>query len=204
MFKKNGYVDCLVRDTFTLQNVLGGGIIGIFSALYLLTNTSGGMVNQAGLNAQMQNSLPKYVIFLIIEVGIYILLVYKYNQKNYLFYFICLLLVIIPPIHVGSSNDFCMRASIPALFILMIIIMDTLRNAYLTKDILIFKALILALAIGSITPLFEFTRTISKTNERIRNEEVVYEEDKEFEIILSEGNFCGDIENNIFFKYIAK
>ena len=86
----------------------------------------------------------------------------------------------------------------------MIIIMDTLRNAYLTKDILIFKALILALAIGSITPLFEFTRTISKTNERIRNEEVVYEEDKEFEIILSEGNFCGDIENNIFFKYIAK
>ncbi len=204
VFKKNGYVDCLVRDTFTLQNVLGGGIIGIFSALYLLTNTSGGMVNQAGLNAQMQNSLPKYVIFLIIEVGIYILLVYKYNQKNYLFYFICLLLVIIPPIHVGSSNDFCMRASIPALFILMIIIMDTLRNAYLTKDILIFKALILALAIGSITPLFEFTRTISKTNERIRNEEVVYEEDKEFEIILSEGNFCGDIENNIFFKYIAK
>ena len=88
VFKKNGYVDCLVRDTFTLQNVLGGGIIGIFSALYLLTNTSGGMVNQAGLNAQMQNSLPKYVIFLIIEVGIYILLVYKYNQKNYLFYFL--------------------------------------------------------------------------------------------------------------------
>lgn len=204
VFSKNGYIQNLIKDTFTLQNVLGGGIIGIFTALYLGTNTSGGMVNQAVLRPEMQNSLPKYVIFLIVEVGVYILVTYKYNQQNKLFYFICLLLAVIPPIHIGTSNDFCMRASIPALFILMLIVMDTLRSSYLAKDILVFRALVIVLMIGSMTPLFEFTRTISETNRRIQNAEVVYEEDKRFEVILSEGNFCGDIENNLFFKYIAK
>lgn len=202
--KPNGKISYLLKDTCTIQNVLGGGIIGIFSALYLGTNVSGGMVNKVVLSPDMRNSLPKYVIFLIVEVGIYIVIIYKYNQKNMLFYFICLLLAIIPPIHVGISNDFCMRASIPFLFILMLMVMDTLRESYIAKDSLVFRALIVTLAIGSVTPLFEFTRTIAKTNERIHNEEIVYEEDKEFETILSESNFCGDIENNIFFKYIAK
>lgn len=86
----------------------------------------------------------------------------------------------------------------------MLIVMDTLRSSHLAKDILVFRALVIVLMIGSMTPLFEFTRTISETNRRIQNAEVVYEDDKRFEIILSEGNFCGDIENNLFFKYIAK
>ncbi len=86
----------------------------------------------------------------------------------------------------------------------MLMVMDTLRSAYLAKDILIFRCLIAALAIGSVTPLFEVTRTISVTNERIKNAETVCEEDKPFEVILSEANFCGDIENNFFFEHIAK
>lgn len=203
LFKRNGYFHTLIKDTVTLQNLLGGGIIGILSALYLGSNTAGNLSDQQ-LDPEMQNNLSKYVIFLIIEVGIYIIIIYKYNQKNKLFYFICLSLAIIPPIHVGASNDFCMRASIPALFILMILVMDTLRNSYLAKDMLVFKSLVIVLAIGSMTPLFEFTRTITETNTRIAYGEVVYEEDKEFEVILSEANFCGDIEDNFFFQYIAK
>ena len=204
IFQKGGYLYNLFFDTCTLQNVLGGGIIGIFSALYLGANLSGGIVNQFVLPLEKQNSLSKYVIFLILEIGIYAVILYKYQQKNNLFYFVCLLLVIIPPFHVGRSIDFCMRASIPFSFVFMLMVMDTLRSAYLAKDILIFRCLIAALAIGSVTPLFEVTRTISVTNERIKNAETVCEEDKPFEVILSEANFCGDIENNFFFEHIAK
>lgn len=204
-FKKNGYFYNLIKDTCTFQNVLGGGIIGIFSALYLGTNFSGGIVNEvAVLPIDKQNSLSKYVIFLIIEVGIYIIIIYKYHQTNKLYYFVCLMLAVIPPIHVGTGNDFCMRVSIPFLFILMILVMDTLRSSYSAKDTVAFRALVIVLVIGSMTSLFEFTRTIARTNERINAGEIVYEEDKEFEIILSGKNFCGDIENNIFFEYIVK
>lgn len=204
IFKQNGYFFHLVKDTCTLQNVLGGGIIGIFSALYLQSNISGGVVNGTVTSPDLRNSLPKYVIFIILEVGIYAVIVYKYNQTNKLFYFICVLLAVIPPIRIGFSSDFCMRASIPALFILMIIIMDTLRDSYHAKDSLVFRALVVALVIGSAMPLFEFTRTIAKTSERIHNDEIVYEEDNSFEDILNASNFCGDAEKSVFFKYIAK
>lgn len=204
IFKRNGYFFHLVKDTCTLQNVLGGGIIGIFSALYLQSNISGKVVNGTVTSPDLRNSLPKYVIFMILEVGIYAVIVYKYNQTNKLFYFICVLLAVIPPIRIGFSSDFCMRASIPALFVLMIIVIDTLRDSYHAKDTLVFRALIVALAIGSITPLFEFTRTIAKTSERIHNDEIVYEGEDTFEHILNGNNFCGDAEKSMFFKYIAK
>lgn len=199
--KRKRYFQFLIKDTCTFQNVVGGGCIGILSFLYLIGNRSGNLIlSESVCPNSMKNSLSKYMLFIIIEIGIYVILLYKDNQHNKLFYFVVVCLCIIPPIKVGYSSDFCMRASIPALFILMLIVIDTLEKSWKRKGYGIFVGLI----IGSVTPLMEFRRTVSETFSRIDSGVQIEEIDDEPVHILNSLNFAGDIDNSIFFKYFVK
>lgn len=203
--KIKSYLISLIKDTCTLQNVLGGGIVGIVSFLYLSGNLSGGRVMAENIRGpEFDNSLPKFVIFLILEVGVYASLIYKYNKQNKLYYFVLLCLCVIPPIKVGYSIDFCMRASIPALFILMLWVIKAVQEAWQKRESAVFLGLIVALIIGSVTPICEFKRTFTQTFDRIENEQIVYEEDMDILQILNSVNFSGDIEKNFFFQYLVK
>lgn len=203
--KVKEYFKCVIKDTCTVQNVIGGGIIGIISFLYLFGNSSGGRILQEDPRGPAYyNSLPKLVLFLILEVLVFAVLLYKYNKNNKLFYFVILLLCIIPPIKVGYSNDFCMRVSIPFLFIIMLWIIEAVARAWKEKDYGLFAGLVIVLIIGSATPVLELKRTWTYTYERINTDQIVYAEDKDAVDILNSGNFSGDIEGNFFFEYIAK
>lgn len=195
----------LLKDTCTFQNIVGGGIIGIISFLYLKTNLSGTRIMQESQNgAVYDNHLAKYLIFIIIEVGVYFLAVYKYHKSNSLFYVILTSLLIIPPLKVGSGTDFCMRASIPALFILMLFVMETLEKAGECRDKVTLWVLLLLLGIGSITPIHELKRSIAVTADRINNEEQIYERSVDYNELLNAPNFSGSTDNSFFYKYIAK
>lgn len=199
------YLKLLIKDTCTFQNVAGGGIIGITSFLYLIGNGSGGrMLKEDPRGPEFYNSLPKLVLFLILEVGIYAVLLYKYNKDNRLYYFVILCLCMIPPIKVGYSNDFCMRVSIPFLLVLMLFVIKALGTAWQKKDYGIFLGLVVVLLLGSVTPVLELKRTWTYTYERIRKDEIVYMEDGDPIVILNSSNFSGDIEDNFFFKYVVK
>lgn len=200
-----GWATAVAKDTFTVQNVLGGGIIGILSFLYLSVNLSGTKVMQESkYGALYENNLSKYLIFIILEVGVYFIAIYKYQQKNRLYYLVLLGLLIIPPIKVGSAGDFCMRASIPLLFILMIMVMDTLELAKKNSDKIVLTSLIAILCIGAITPLHEMVRAVKITTERINNSEQVYETSIDTQQLLNSPNFSGATDDSLFFKYIAK
>lgn len=206
---KKGYKMCYIetwcKDTMTVQNVLGGGIIGIFSFLYLASNSAGtAFMQESVYGASYDNHLLKYLMFIIVEIGIYFLLLYKYNKRNGLYYFLLFCLCVIPPFKVGTAGDFCMRVSIPALFLLMILVMDGVELASVKKDKNLFRGLVIALCIGSITPVHEITRTFKITSDRVNNEEQVYETALSSEGILNSGNFSGEIDDNFFFKYIAR
>lgn len=199
------YATHFFQDTFTIQNVLAGGIIGIVSFLYLIGNSSGGRVlMEDPRGPAFYNSLPKLVLFLITEVAIYAVLLYKYNKDNLLFYFTVLCLCIIPPIKVGSSNDFCMRVSIPLLFVLMMLVIETLSKAWKQKDRAILVGLTIVLLLGSVTPILELKRTWTLTYERINAGQMVSMEDDTPVNILNYDNFSGNIETNLFYKYLAK
>lgn len=204
MQRAKTFIKIVFTDVFTMQNVLGGGIVGIFSFLYLSANLSGGdIMNQPPLFGR-KYTLMLYVTFLLVEIAAYVVLLYKYNRRNPLFYFSVAMLVIIPPIHVGSGYDFCMRASIPFLFVLMLLTMDALRKSQETKERRLYYALIVTLAIGSLTPIHELTRTIAESARRGNEGQVVYEIDRTAEEVLSANNFSGPVADNFFFKYIAK
>lgn len=195
----------LIKDTCTVQNIVAGGIIGILSFLYLIGNGSGGRILQEDPRGPAyHNSLPKLVLFLILEIGVYTILLYKYNWDNKLYYFSIFCLCIIPPIKVGYSNDFCMRVSIPFLFILMLLVIEAVKKSWKNKEYGIFAGLILALIIGSVTPILELKRTWTYTFEKINNGEIVYREEASSVDLLNSSNFSGDIESSFFFQYFAK
>ena len=199
------YMYCWGKDTLTIQNVLGGGIIGIFSFLYLTSNVSGNKImDVSSVSANYENNLLKYITFIIVEIAVYFILLYKMKYKSGLYYCILICLCIIPPIKVGSAGDFCMRASIPALFILMLFVMDGLEWARKENEKTIYRGLILALCIGAVTPVHEFTRTFRETVDRVNSEQQVYSETLDFTTLLNSSNFSGATDGSFFFKYIAK
>ena len=161
-------------------------------------------MQESPLGALYNNSLSKYLIFIILEAGVYFVTIYKYQQKNRLYYLVLLGLLIIPPIKVGSAGDFCMRASIPLLFILMIMVMDTLELAKKNSDKIVLTSLIVLLCIGAVTPLHEMVRAVKITTERINNSEQVYETSIDTQQLLNSPNFSGATDDSFFFKYIAK
>ncbi len=203
--KVREYFKILIKDTCTVQNVIAGGLIGILSFLYLFGNGSGGrMFQQDPRGVAYYNSLPKLVLFLILEMVVYGVLVYRYNQRNKLYYFILVCLCVIPPIRVGYSTDFCMRASIPFLFLLTILVIEAVERSWKERRYSLFAGLVIVLIIGSATPVLEIKRTWTYTFERINTDMTVYEEDKDTIEVLNAPNFSGDIQNNFFFKYIAR
>lgn len=134
------------------------------------------------------------IVFYFLEVGIYLIYMYKKIKYKGLFWLNTIWLFMIPNITIGTSIDFCMRASIPGLFLIMMWCIETLDE---NRGKVYSLILIALLAIGSVTSLHEIGRTIVNT---VRHEQIinVTEED-----IMTAGNFSGNTEN-IFWKYIAK
>lgn len=197
------WIKAFTKDTITVQNVLGGGILGIFTYLYQRGNTSATKISSQGfLDILRSVEWTQYLIFILLEVGIYLIFIYEYNKKNGIYYVVVLSLVFIPLLK-GSSVDFCMRVSIPALFILMILVQDTLEKSAGQRDWMIFISLSVALCIGSMTPIHEMERTVQHTVESkyYGNSLNVTLSQKE---ILNAGNFSGDVKGNLFFEHIAK
>lgn len=199
------YWKALLKETCTIQNVLGGGIVGILSFCYLSGNLSGMHVMESNtLGPDFDNSLAKYVLFILLDLGIYVVLLYKFQKEQLLYYLVVLCLLIIPWIKVGYSGDFCMRASIPGMFLIMSWVIDAVEKSRQERTKTLFAALVLTLLIGSVTPIFEMRRTFTETFQRLNTGEIVYARDDTEEATFSNPNFSGDVEQSIFYKYLTR
>jgi len=137
----------------------------------------------------------------MLEAGVYLVAVWKYQKNNYLFYYSALWLAVCPWIVVGYSIDFCMRASIPALVIVLLMVIDTINKCYSVRDFKPLIAIVIVLVIGSSTPIKEITRTTADTVARARGgQRMALDARNPFE----SGNFSGYIKDGIFFKYLAR
>ena len=108
-----------VYRALTFENICGG--ISVLSIIYLYLSN-----NVSGSKYAVNELTPNYYVFFVLECGLYLLFLYASHGKNPL-YWICLFsLIAIPFFRVGTSQDFCMRVSIPALFLTQIMIQQTL------------------------------------------------------------------------------
>ncbi len=196
---------CWFKDTFTLQNVLSGGAVGIISFLYLVSNQRSGSTGESLFTfvandfGTFSTYLMNYIIFIIFEVLVYLIIIYPYHKKNGLYYVIAVSLLLIPIIKMGPSYDFCMRVSLPSLIVLYLFVTNTLELSLKEKKWAVLIPLLAVLIIGAITPLKEITRaTVNTASGNI--------DAGTFDIMKDETqiNFVTKTEDNFFFEYIAK
>ncbi len=146
--------------------------------------------------------LLRYLIFHLLEFGLYAILISKFEYKNPVYYIIIGTLLLCPMIKVGGAHDFCMRASIPALFILMLLVIRSLEKMAAKKSFWLYPALIVLL-LGAVTPFNEIHRTIDETIIRKKIDKTMLWPGVSLPEFLYYGNFSGDTDS-IFMKYLAK
>jgi len=148
--------------------------------------------------------LLRYLLFIFIEFMPYVILVSKGNKSEKLFYVVVGILLVCPLIRLGDSYDFTMRASIPALFCLMIYCIDFLTKEAKDSNNKLLIFMVVIMLIGSITPLHEIHRSIQNT--------IIYSENgleytlagENVERIFENRYHSGGTEGNLFMKYFAK
>lgn len=204
--KVKQYAENLIKGICTFQNIAGGAIVGITTFLYLNSNISSQMVMvDSTINgATYEANLAKYLMFILLEVGFYFMILYRYQQRSGLYYCILLTLCVVPWITVGTGGDFCMRASIPALLILMVMVIEAWRKARRDKCISMLIPLAVMLLIGSVNPIHELTRTFQGTVDAVNEGRDPAMETRDAVEILNSRNFAGATDDSFFYKYMAK
>lgn len=192
-----------VKPILSFQNIVAVLIIGIISVGYLISNLSAGNVEAS--TTQSNAPIITYILFYFLEFGIYCIMIYRTKRKDVLFYVVVGILLACPFVKVGSAADFCMRASIPALFILMVFCidaLDTFKEQNMRIDLWL---LIVFLIIGGKTAFNEIQRSIQCTiNLASQGLPYLCEEARIEEDLLQTNNFSGSTEGNKFFEYFMK
>lgn len=149
-----------VQRAITFENVCGGILVLAIIYLYLSNNISG---RKEGVNALTINML----LLFIFEGGLYLLFLFADHRKSPL-YWICIgSLLVIPLFSVGDGQNFCMRVSIPALFMIQILIQKTLlgkeEEKAATNTKFVKCILVILLIIGAAVPIQEMSRSVVYT-----------------------------------------
>ncbi len=137
--------------------------------------------------------------FYSVEAGVFFYLLYPMVKDRKLFALNGIWLYVIPLILIGHSNDFCMRASIPGLFLVMLWCIHAFDTWERRRGIHTYRICLLAavLAVGAVTPIHEMKRSLVHT--RTYYENAVAQEDW----IFTGRNFSGSLKG-FFWRYIAR
>lgn len=147
-------------------------------------------------------------LFLVLEAGLYLLLLLPFCKNDYYYYLTYVFLTLCPFIVIGGYGDFCMRASIPSLIIIMVYVVRVLISSEETGTVLSFswckKALIILLIIGAFTPAMEFFRGFY-----LKDQRRAYDELKTLDQLSPAGNLYRNFvhdrnEPSFFFSYLAQ
>lgn len=159
--------------------------------------------------------LKYYLIFVFFEFLIYFLVLGRKATKNQ-FYWLTLGELLIIPLFVVRDNNFVMRSSIPALFVLMYYILQFFtqgREVYTSKNAFAIRKciLVLVMCFGMMTPLAEINRSVVNTMaggdllEDPVGSFANMKTDEEWRVrVIKEQFFAYKYEDMIYFRYTHK
>jgi hypothetical protein len=143
------------RD-FLTPSTLAAVLLAGVSLIYFRSNTA---AQTRGLQAV---NVSRWLPFILLDGGLLWLLLFPRHRNDVRWLAAGVLLVLLPFLRLGNAGDFVMRASIPALFYLMVwcgqAIISSSRN-------LATVMIMVVLALGALTPLYEINRSIYRTAE---------------------------------------
>ncbi len=208
----------VMRQILSAQNVLSLFFLFPVVSAYILS------ANTVGNSLGAENSQPFFflnykpgsiIAFIVLEVGLYMLCIWTDHRKDPIYYCIGVTFVIAPFIHVGSSHDFCMRASIPGILILSLYVIRFLMEHFSANSKkenggtnrvarVLSTALIICFLIGSATPFVELYRgaynVVTSHTLFLENQTLMtFNREEIIDNFLS--SRAGD---SFFFKYLSK
>lgn len=213
-----------IKRTFSVQNIITIIFITPIIFLYLTTNVVASGTNGAGITsggAHLSNGpvfkgwvlFAMFVYFVLLEALIYLMLIYKQYKKTFLYYLIFVILTLCPILTRNMKVDYCMRTTIPIISILALMIICFLVRSYnFKRNKIKYLVLCFCLALGSITPAFEFARGLDFVITKHR----LFESADYFKGLdncleynsyghIVNGNFVAEFpKEKIFFKYLAR
>lgn len=148
----------VIDDIFSIPNLIGVFWLLPILFLYFITNSEG----MDKLWYIFDFTTPqRLILFMVLEFLLYIALIGYSFRKDVFFITLLVSLLLIPFFRIDQQNNFCMRASEPALILLAIYCIKFLFMSYREdKNRYLRIILIWLLLIGSATPLMEFYRGI--------------------------------------------
>ena len=153
----------LSYEVFSIQNIIGVFWLLPVVLLFLITNSGG--IDRLNYVFQFM-SFSQFLIFLLLEFLLYVLILFPSYKRDVFFITTCIMLLFIPLIRLDQQNNFCMRASIPALIMLAVFTVQFLLERFHQKNFGFGTfAVIWLLILGSVTPMMEFYRGIHYTLE---------------------------------------
>ncbi|MBQ7594531.1 MAG: hypothetical protein IJU48_09290 [Synergistaceae bacterium] len=216
-----------LRKIFSPQNLLVPLSMMIIYGLFYLT--SNGALDHSGTFFRLYDKIhiAAYLLAVLLEFVLYYIIMGRKAIKFDFYFVVFIWLLLIPSYKViSNSNDWIMRASLPALFIVMTFLMRCLMFELKgTRK----TVLIIAMVIAAWTPICEFNRSIFNTTVyelnahnllpasmhhlvvEPRRDEVysfgnVRVNDKALDYIkiIQNNYFAYNYETSTFFKYLAK
>lgn len=207
LYKNKNNIKNQILNVFSFENILSILSVGLVFSFYYSSNISLIKTNYSSpYMVNDKHTLKLYLIFLAVEVLPFIIIVFKENRKNILYFISSLILIAFPLFRIGKSMDFGMKATIPALFYIFILIADKVLKIN-TKQIKANKITVFLIAgvlfVGALTPINEINTGINSViAERRLNIQCDTIRSFENPFINSE-NFTSDI-NTPFQKYLMK
>lgn len=164
-------------EVFTAQNLLFLVVIPAY-LLYYITNSAlslgvegegavqGITIGFLTLKPITLGALIRYAVFIMVEVGAFLLLVHRDNRKDPLYWLTWLTALIAPFFTIGTAFDFVMRFSIPTVMVTAVLVLKylfahghlLLPNAKPGNIRRRCIALCICLLLGAVTPFTEFVR----------------------------------------------
>jgi hypothetical protein len=160
----------ILKKSFSIPNICSIlAIVPIFYTFFKCNVAANGDAANSGfglyvpLNAFNYKYFIVLLLFFILEFGIYSLLIWKKYKTDAMFWIVNALLILIPCFRLGSGRDFCMRVSIPELFILMVYVIGYLFDikGEFSKNITA-QFLIIVLAIASLGTIGDYGEDIKE------------------------------------------
>lgn len=153
-----------LSEVFSIQNLCAVFSVFVVFGLFFTANsrTDASQGGGFGIITLSKFDFPRIVglvIFWLCEFGIYFALIWKKYKKDWNFWMLLPVLLLIPFFWVGNiwGRDFCMNVSLPALYILMIYMIGYIKDEVMEQKINGKNfILIICLVAAATTPVFDW------------------------------------------------
>ena len=189
-----------LKELFSFQNFIAAPFIILVFMAYFTSKAFKDPFNAMSDYMQSPYFIFTYLIFILMEFGLYAIVVHKYFKNDVIWNVTLLSMILMPFVRIGGGNDFVMRGSACYLFIFFIYIIRAVWQKSLKKREK--AALAIFFLIGAFTPFLEIKRSVTHYSAGIP---VLTEQYSVMDLYKHKNNsqYLGDKEA-FFWKYLAK